>query len=130
MALAIHGKDPNVRIEPWRCCFFAKTSAAFSDGVSADRPELSASRCGGDRTLTASPTCGSWRWASPLASEIPLLHGGQVPVGQTDVALPWVAVRPDGLEGEGEGPGPIRSHPEGVSAAALHPSSLSKPLMS
>ena len=28
------------------------------------------------------------------------------------------------------GPGPIRSHPEGVSAAGLHPSSLSKPLMS
>jgi hypothetical protein len=33
------------------------------------------------------------------------------------------------LELEGV-PGPIRSHPEGVSAADLQPSSLSRPLMS
>jgi hypothetical protein len=30
----------------------------------------------------------------------------------------------------GANPGPIRSHPEGISAAALQPSSVSRPLMS
>ena len=41
---------------------------------------------------------------------------GAIPLGD-DLAPVW-------------GPGPIRSHPEGFSAAGLQPSSVSRPLMS